>query len=53
MNQMRGDSMVINNKAYRFSGYKQYTFWVHNYLGKGVRKSYVLVLSGENAKKGQ
>ena len=38
MNQMRGDSMgTIDNKAYRFAGYKQYTFWVHNRLGKGIR----------------
>lgn len=22
----------------RFAGYKQYTWWIHNRLGKGVRK---------------
>ena len=33
MNQMRGDSMgIIDNKAYRFSGYNQYTFLVRNHL---------------------
>ena len=37
MNQMRGDSMgTIDNKAYRYVGYKQYTFLVCNHLGKGV-----------------
>ena len=34
-----GDSMEnLDNSSYRFAGYKQYTFWEHNYLGKGVRK---------------
>lgn len=28
----------ISIRSYRFAGYKQYTFWVHNHLGKGVRK---------------
>ena len=35
------ESFVFNPflfRALRFAGYKQYTFWVHNYLGKGVRK---------------
>ena len=39
LNHLRGDSMEnLDNSSYRFAGYKQYTFWVHNYLGKGVRK---------------
>ena len=39
LNYLRGDSMEnLDNSSYRFAGYKQYTFWVHNYLGKGVRK---------------
>jgi hypothetical protein len=39
LNQLRGDSMeILGNQSYRFAGYKQYTFWVHNHLGKGVRK---------------
>ena len=38
-NYLPGDSMEnLDNSSYRFAGYKQYTFWVHNYLGKGVRK---------------
>ena len=24
-------------RSYRFAGYKQFTWWIHNYLGKGVR----------------
>ena len=39
LNHLRGDSMEnLDKSSYRFAGYKQYTFWVHNYLGKGVRK---------------
>ena len=39
LNYLPGDSMGnLDNSSYRFAGYKQYTFWVHNYLGKGVRK---------------
>ena len=39
LNYLRGDSMEnLDNSSYRFAGYKQYTFGVHNYLGKGVRK---------------
>lgn len=29
---------TFDNKNMRFSGYKQYTFWIHNKLGKGVRR---------------
>ena len=39
LNHVRGDFMEnLDNSSYRFAGYKQYTFWVHNYNGKGVRK---------------
>ena len=39
LNRLRGDPMEnIDNKALRYAGYKQYTFWVHNHLGLGVRK---------------
>ena len=39
LNDLRGDTMTnVTNCAYRYAGYKQYTWWVHNYLGKGVRK---------------
>ena len=38
-NHFRGDSIKnIDNMSYRLAGYKQYIFWVYNYLGKGVRK---------------
>ena len=39
MNDLRGDNLTdTSNCAYRYAGYKQYTWWVHNNLGKGVRK---------------
>ena len=38
LNDLRGDSLKVDNKTFRFAAYKQYTWWVHNYLAKGVRK---------------
>ena len=39
LNHLHIDSMEnLGNSSYRFEGYKQYTFWMHNYLGKGVCK---------------
>ena len=38
LNRLRGDPIRLDNRSYRYAGYKQYTFWVHNHLGKGVRK---------------
>ena len=39
LNHFRGDSIeTIDNKSFRFAGYKQYTFWIYNYLGKDIRK---------------
>ena len=40
LNDLRGDSIKTdrNNCSYRYAGYKQFTWWVHNNLGKGVRK---------------
>ena len=39
LNHLRGDFMEnLNNSLYRYAGYKQYTFRVHTYLGKGVCK---------------
>lgn len=39
LNHLRGDFMEnLNNSLYRYAGYKQYTFRVHIYLGKGVCK---------------
>ena len=38
-NHLRGDSIEnLDNSSYRFAGYKPYTFWLHNYHGKAVRK---------------
>ena len=34
LNHLRGDSTErLDNCWYRFAGYNQYTFWVHNYRG--------------------
>lgn len=30
--------LIFTFRSFRFAGYKQYTWWIHNYLGKGVRK---------------
>ena len=39
LNHLHIDSMEnLDNSSYRLEGYKQCTFWVHNYLGKGVCK---------------
>ena len=39
LNHYKGYSIErLDNKSYRYAGYKQFIFWVYNYLGKGVRK---------------
>ena len=39
MNDLRDNNLTdTSNCAYRYAGYKQYTWWFHNSLGKGVRK---------------
>lgn len=38
LNNMRGDDIRISHRSMRYAGYRQYTWWVHNRLGKGVRK---------------
>ena len=38
LNNIRGDGIDIQNKSLRYAGYRQYTWWVHNRLGRGVRK---------------
>ena len=38
LNNMRGDEIYIQNKSLRHAGYRQFTWWVHNRLGRGVRK---------------
>ena len=37
LNNVR-DGINISNQSTRYAGYRQYTWWVHNRLGKGVRK---------------
>ena len=38
LKNLRGDNIIISNKSFRYAGYWQYTWWVHNRLGRGVRK---------------
>lgn len=38
LNNMRGDDINIQNRSLRYAGYRQYTWWVHNRLGRGIRK---------------
>jgi len=38
LNNIRGDKIDIKNESFRYAGYRQFTWWVHNHLGKGVRK---------------
>ena len=38
LNNLRGDNIIISNKSFRYDGYRQYTWWVHNRLGRGMRK---------------
>ena len=33
-------------RSYRYAGFKQYTWWIHNPLGKGVRKVIPFVVYG-------
>ena len=38
LNNLRGDSIVISNRSFRYAEYRQYTWWVHNRLGRGFKK---------------
>ena len=38
LNNLRGDRMIIENRSLRYAGYRLFTWWAHNRLGKGVRK---------------
>ena len=40
LNNLRGDALakVVTNRSFRYAGYKQFTWWVFNYLGKGNRR---------------
>ena len=39
LNNERGDDINIHNRFLRYAGYRQYTRWVHNRLGRGIRKA--------------
>ena len=38
LNNLRGDNLSYENNALRYAAYRQFTWWVHNRLGKGVRR---------------
>ena len=38
LNHFRGDEINICNRSLRYVGYRMFTWWVHNRLGRGVRK---------------
>ena len=38
LNNLRGDNLTYENNALRYAAYRQFTWWVHNRLGQGVRR---------------
>ena len=38
LNNLRGENLSYENNALRYAAYRQFTWWVHNRLGKGVRR---------------
>ena len=38
LNNLRGNTIVYENESLRYAAYRQFTWWVHNRLGKGVRR---------------
>ncbi|XP_057308898.1 P2X purinoceptor 7-like [Hydractinia symbiolongicarpus] len=38
LHDLRGDTLELKNESYRYAGYKQFTWWIHSRLGKGVRR---------------
>ena len=39
LNSLRGDGMIIENRSMRYAGYSIFTWWVHNWLCRGVQKA--------------
>ena len=38
LTKMRGDDINIQNKSLRYAGYRHHAWWVHNRLGRGIRR---------------
>ena len=38
LNNLRGDSLNYENNALRYAAYRQFTWWIYNRLGQGVRR---------------
>ena len=38
LNNLRGDNISYANDALRYAAYRQFTWWIHNLLGRGVRR---------------
>ena len=38
LNNLRGDVISFENRSMRYAAYRIFTWWVHNRLGRGVRK---------------
>ena len=38
LNSLRGDRMDVSNRSMQYAGYRMFTWWINNRLGRGVRK---------------